>query len=433
MKRLLHWVDRHTGACKDAELRDRRIRGGAVPVAAENLLAASKVCDPHAILCERPCFVRTKNTCGPEALNRRRPARQHARLRNSPGPHREEDCQDDRKFFRQHRHAKRDALERRTRPIAAQQALKKQRPCADDERDRAEEAHHAAHFDLKPGRLPGEFFKRAPDGADRRRRPCRVNKPEPMSVCDKRAGPGDGLPVAAGSDRRRARAGWIGRLCRRNRLACQQRFVRRQIIGFKNHAIGWNPVALDEDDEIAARNFAPRDAAAFAVTDDKRARACKIAQGVEDAFGSAFLKNGDQHREVREGEQHHGFCEIADREIDDSAGDQEQQHRLAQHVEKDAQHIAFALARQVVEPFLPKASLRFGLAKPRAADSGCHALGPFLPPPWARPAGGSASGQRARGAKASASSGDGARPARNRSIPAQAIIAPLSVQYFAGG
>src|SRR5690606_31765185 len=66
-----------------------------------------------------------------------------------------------------------------------------------------------------------------------------------------------------------------------------------------------------------------------------------------------------------------------------------------------------------------------------AEDLAAHALAPLLPEPTIG-AETSSSGQRDRGMKAKAPSLP-ARPARSRSMPAQAIMAALSVHSFSGG
>ena len=70
-------------------------------------------------------------------------------------------------------------------------------------------------------------------------------------------------------------------------------------------------------------------------------------------------------RERREDEQDQRFLQIAEREIDDAAAEQQRQHRLAQDFEDDAQRRAPVGARQLVVALARKPGLRLAFAQAR--------------------------------------------------------------------
>ena len=141
-----------------------------------------------------------------------------------------------------------------------------------------------------------------------------------------------------------------------------------------------DPVALGEHDHVAAHNVTAGDADALAVTNHQRTRAGEVAQGLQHVFGARLLHDGDDNRDRREYEEQQRLAEIAEREIDRAAGQQQQQHRLAQHVEDQAHDRAPARMGQFVEAFGLQPGQRLGCgqglhgqdisatARPAAAD-----------------------------------------------------------------
>ncbi len=117
---------------------------------------------------------------------------------------------------------------------------------------------------------------------------------------------------------------------------------------FDHPAIGWDPVALCENQPIAANNLAPRDSQAHAASDDKRARTCKIAQRLERPLASRFLDDGDTDRKPREQGEDQCFPHIAEREIDETAGYKQRKHRLAQDIDQYARGRSRSAMRELV-------------------------------------------------------------------------------------
>jgi hypothetical protein len=89
----------------------------------------------------------------------------------------------------------------------------------------------------------------------------------------------------------------------------------------------------------------------------------KVPKRLEDALGARLLDHGDDDREIGEDEQDQGFMPVAERQIDDAAGDEEGDHRLAQHLEDDPERRASVRAREFVVPLCVEPRLRFGFGE----------------------------------------------------------------------
>jgi hypothetical protein len=118
----------------------------------------------------------------------------------------------------------------------------------------------------------------------------------------------------------------------------------------QQHRVGWNAVAFGQDDQVAPHHVASGDALARAVADDQGTRAGEIAQGLQHPLGAGLLDDGNGDGDVGEEQQDDRFAEIAEHEIDGTAGQQQRQHRLGQDFEQDSPHRAPVAARQFVRP-----------------------------------------------------------------------------------
>jgi hypothetical protein len=123
----------------------------------------------------------------------------------------------------------------------------------------------------------------------------------------------------------------------RDRFAGQQRFVDHELAGGQQHGVGRHAVTFEDDDGVAAHHLAAGDAPLLAVAHDQGARACNLAQGVEDALAAGLLDNGDEDRKRCEGQQHEGFAEVAQHKIDRAGAQQQRKHGFAQHAAHDVQ------------------------------------------------------------------------------------------------
>ena len=85
---------------------------------------------------------------------------------------------------------------------------------------------------------------------------------------------------------------------------------------------------------------APGDAQRRAVANHQRARAGQVAQRLERALGLALLHHGDRHHHHDRGSEHQRLAHVAEQEVDQRAGDEQQEHRLAQDLERDGERAA---------------------------------------------------------------------------------------------
>ena len=180
------------------------------------------------------------------------------------------------------------------------------------------------------------------------------------------AGEDEWGPVATGA----THAGFLDRtaLADRDRLARQQRLVDREVHGVEHDPIGRHAVPFGEQDDVLAHDLAPGNPALHAVPNHERSRARQIAQRSERALRLALLIERDADDEHHEHEEQHRVLDPrrllqADEEIDRAGSDEQQQHRLADHRERDLQQVARLGRRDLVRPLGDEPLDRVGLAQ----------------------------------------------------------------------
>ncbi len=104
--------------------------------------------------------------------------------------------------------------------------------------------------------------------------------------------------------------------------------------------VGRHPISFGEHHDIAAHHLATSDSSALAIANDQRPGTGEVAQRLQDALGAGFLNHRDQNRQCREGKQNQRFLQVAKRQIDCAATEQQRQHGLAHDLEHDAQRRA---------------------------------------------------------------------------------------------
>ena len=216
-------------------------------------------------------------------------------------------------------------------------------------------------------RLGHDPAQRLADLADLARRAGRAHDGDALSANDERAGKHEGQILAARPGHRGMPDS--GRLPHRDRFAGQQRFIDQEIAGGSENSVRRHTVAFQDDHGIATDDLAARDALAHAVANDQGPRAGHVAQRVEDALAAQLLHHGDRYRDGGKDQQHEGFSEIAQDEIDDAGAEQQREHRLAQHVADNAQERPVIGFGEIVEAFGTQTGLclRFGQADRRRA------------------------------------------------------------------
>jgi hypothetical protein len=138
------------------------------------------------------------------------------------------------------------------------------------------------------------------------------------------------------------------RLSDGNRLTGEERFVNREIRGRHDHRVGGNPVTFLEQEEVVADDVASRNAALLSVADHQRPGAGQVPQLIEGTLRLVLLVQRDPRDQEDEAEEHQGLVRIAQDDVDRTARDEQEEHRLAQHFTGNRQEAAVSGGRQIV-------------------------------------------------------------------------------------
>ena len=157
MKGLLHRVHGLLGTGHDAQFHERkeirRQRQGTRRGAHYAAIRQAQLRHAHPVFRQGTGLVGAQDGGGPQGFDGRLPSRQHAGLRHPHRPHRHENRQHNREFFRQHRHAKRNARQRRIEPTAPQHAIEQNENHAGDPTQRGHPDHQAPRLDVQARRI----------------------------------------------------------------------------------------------------------------------------------------------------------------------------------------------------------------------------------------------------------------------------------------
>ena len=339
----LHRIERLGRAREQAELAhspERRRHFRAVVRAKNVPILQPQFDDRHPVLGEGAGLVGAQHGGGAQRFDRRRAPRQHARQRNSPRAHRHEDGQDDRKLFRQHRHAQRNSGQHGIQPSAAHDSVEQDRQHADCAAENGKQPDDAPCLRLQARRFGFERGQRLADLADLASRADGGHFRQSRASHHQRTG--EDLRQVVASRPLRSGPGAIvpGDLAHGHGFAGQGRFVGLQILALQEHGVGRHPVAFGKDDEVAPHDVAAGDPLALAVANDERAGAREIAQRFQHALGARLLHHGDHDRHRGEGDQDDRLLQIAERQVNDAADQEQRQHRFAQHLDRYAKRRA---------------------------------------------------------------------------------------------
>ncbi len=111
-----------------------------------------------------------------------------------------------------------------------------------------------------------------------------------------------------------------------------------------------NPIALGDNEKVAADNFPPSDLHSVAIPNHQRSRASQIAQGLQYSLAAGLLDDGDDDGERGKDKQENSLHEIAQNQIHDTACDQQREHGLPHHFEGDPKDAPPLRCRQFVVP-----------------------------------------------------------------------------------
>jgi hypothetical protein len=206
MKRLFHGIERLACARENSILEkrcERAVERTFVPLA-PGAVPGAQGHNGHAVLREGAGLVGAEHRGGAECFNRRDTPGQDTGARDAPRAHHHEDGEDERKFFRQHRHAERDAAQQRIEPAAAPETVQNNRERAEAEADGGEVADQAPCLCAQPRRFGIDARNRKADFADLAARAGRGDFGAAMPPDDQTAGIDIRQIIAAGPCRRGA-------------------------------------------------------------------------------------------------------------------------------------------------------------------------------------------------------------------------------------
>ena len=240
-------------------------------------------------------------------------------LRDAPGPEREEHRQHHGKLLRQDRHRQRQPREDAGEPPAARHHIEEHQHYAHHQADRGKDLHHARGLGLQPGLFAVEGREGDADAPELGMHAGRGHQRAALPLDHQRAGVHRGPGTFFG----------------RQRFAGQQRFVHGQVVRGEQGRVGGHPVALGKQHQVAPHHLRAGDPRFGAIADDEGARAGEVAQRFERALGLALLDHRDHHHHDDRGRQDKGFGQVAENEVDARACDEQEEHRLAQNLERD--------------------------------------------------------------------------------------------------
>jgi len=241
--------------------------------------------------------------------------------------------------------------------MAARNAIQHDDGDAHHQAEQREDHDGAARLALDAARLGLDALQRLADVPERRVAARCDYAREAMSGRQQRTGIDERQIVTART--RQGRSGIARALAHRNGFARQQRLVGRQMRRGLEPCVRRHAIAFLHAQQIACNYVAAGNHAPLAVAQNLRARARQLAQRLERALGPALLIERDRdHHEHREQERQR-FLDVAERDVDHTRTDQQQEHRLAHDFPRDRPGAARFRRRQLVGSVACEARRRF--------------------------------------------------------------------------
>jgi hypothetical protein len=126
-----------------------------------------------------------------------------------------------------------------------------------------------------------------------------------------------------------------GRLFDGKRLAGEQRLVDHQRGRVEKARVGGHPIALAEQDDVAPHHLGAGDAEPFAVAHDESPGAREVPESLQRALRPVLLGDGDRQDHEDRGGQDERLPDVAQHHIHRRRRQQQDEHRLAEHVEHE--------------------------------------------------------------------------------------------------
>ena len=131
--------------------------------------------------------------------------------------------------------------------------------------------------------------------------------------------------------------------------------------GLEDVPVGGDAVPFADEQQVARHDRRAGNPHRHAVAHDERAWARQVAQRVQRPLGLPLLDERDADDDEAGADEREGIAHGAEDEIQATGREQEQQHRLAQHVLRDGQRVLRARRRQLIGPLAGEADVGLAL------------------------------------------------------------------------
>ena len=344
--RRLHWVK------SQAVAGQHRIFQQLVQLVVQRLVAVShavvqRALGPqpaqcHAVERQRAGLVDAQHSGCAQQFDCRDAAREHLLTRQPPRPQPQEQRQHHRQLLREDGHRQRQAGQQTTQAVAHQPPPSQRQHAGQRQADDGDPLDDAPRLLLDRCALNRDAGQGLADAAQRAA--CTGGQHQAATA----AAHDQGARVQHVNVRPCWREPCAAALGHRHRLTGQHRLIGRQVGGLDQLQVGRHPVALGQQHEVAQHQFATGDAPRLPTAQHQRTRAGEFAQGLQRALAAPLLHKADRHHDEHKAQQHQRFLRVAQYQVEQAAGHQQQKHRFGHHLDQQVPEAARTGDRQLI-------------------------------------------------------------------------------------
>jgi hypothetical protein len=314
-----------------------------------------------AVLGDRPGLVDAQDRGGAERQDGAGLAGEYAVARQTPGADREEDREHHRQFLGHRAHRQRDAGERRFEPVVVAREVQQSEEHRQRGADKGEASGETGEGILERRARPMGAGEGGADLADPAARAGGGRFAQPLAGEYQRAGEHEGGLVAAGRRIACRERTLCAHLAHRDRLAGQRGFIDDEAGTLAHDAVRGHAVPRGEHDHVAGYDLRGGDAHRHAGADHACVRRGDAAQRRQHALAAPGLDRDEGDRDAGAACEQQALGGIADRDVEDGRADEQQEDRLLENLEEEADEAAAARRRQRVGPVGRQPPLRLVL------------------------------------------------------------------------
>ena len=149
-------------------------------------------------------------------------------------------------------------------------------------------------------------------------------------------------------------------------LARQQRLINDDGAAVSQQGVGGDAVAFGDPQGVATHHFEAGDDLLLAVAHDGGLWTGEVTQCIEGTLGAAFLNDRDRDDHDHEAQQHQPFADVTEQQVKAGCAQQQQKHRLFEHLKQQSPQRPSVLLRQGVRAFVSESTGSFETAQSRA-------------------------------------------------------------------